>query len=53
MIPCNVIVYENVNRTVVSVIKPTVAMGMINNEELKQIAEKIETKLEHVFEAVK
>ena len=53
MFPCNVIVYEKANRTVVSVIKPTVAMGMINNEELKQIAEKIETKLEHVFEAVK
>lgn len=50
MLPCNVIVYDRAGRTVVSVIKPTVAMGMIQNSGLKQIAEDIEHKLNRVIE---
>lgn len=53
MLPCNVIIYEKDNYTMVSVIKPTIAMGMIKNSELKQIAEKIEGKLRNIINAVK
>jgi len=53
MLPCNVIVYEKENKTAISIIKPTVAMEMINNEKLKEVAKVIETKLEHVFDAIK
>lgn len=53
MLPCNVIIYEKENKTVISIIKPTVAMGMINNEKLKQIAATVETKLKNVFNFIK
>ncbi|MBA7510964.1 hypothetical protein ES705_02954 [subsurface metagenome] len=52
MLPCNVIVYEKEDKTVVSIIKPTVAMRMIENEELKQIATQVETKLKNVFDSI-
>lgn len=52
MLPCNVIVYEKEDKTVVSIIKPTVAMRMIENEELKQIAGDVETKLKNVFDSI-
>ena len=53
MLPCNVIVYEKENKTAISIIKPTVAMEMIDNKKLKQIAEEVETKFKNVFESVK
>lgn len=49
MLPCNVIVYEREGKSVVSVIKPTVAMGMIDNPELRELAEDVEAKLSTVF----
>ncbi|HOI74539.1 MAG TPA: DUF302 domain-containing protein [Syntrophales bacterium] len=52
MLPCNVIIYERGNRTVLSIVRPTVAMQMIDNVELKSIAELIEKKLKNVFDAV-
>lgn len=52
MLPCNVIVYEKDNSTVVSIIKPSAAMGMIDNDALKKIALRIEKKLEHVINAL-
>ncbi len=52
MLPCNVIVYEKGNKTIISIIKPTVAMGMIDNEELREIAEKIEKKLGDVINSI-
>lgn len=52
MLPCNVIVYEKGNKTIISIIKPTVAMGMIDNEELREIAEKIEKKLGDVIDSI-
>jgi uncharacterized protein (DUF302 family) len=52
MLPCNVIVYESGDKTTISIIKPTIAMSMIDNEELKQIAEDIEKKLKHVFDVI-
>jgi len=53
MLPCNVIVYEKGDKTVISISKPTVVMEMIDNKKLKELAGHIETKLEHVFDAIK
>ncbi len=52
MLPCNVILYEKGDKTVISIIRPTVAMKMIDNKKLKEVAEHIETKLKHVIDAL-
>lgn len=52
MLPCNVIVYEKEDKITIAVIKPTVAMKMIYNKKLKEIAENIEIKLENVIKAI-
>ncbi len=52
MLPCNVILYEKDGRTVISVIRPTVAMGMIDNERLKEIATEVEARLKEVFDSL-
>jgi uncharacterized protein (DUF302 family) len=53
MLPCNVIVYEKGNKTVLSVIRPTVAMQMLNNMELQTVAETVEGQLKKVFDSIK
>ena len=52
MLPCNVIVYEKGGKTVLSVIRPTIAMQMIENAELRQVAENVESQLKHAFDTV-
>lgn len=52
MLPCNVIVYEKGNKTVLSVIRPTIAMQMIDNMKLPKIAEAVEGQLKKVFDAI-
>ena len=52
MLPCNVVIYEKQDKTVVSIIKPTVAMKMVANVELAHIAATIEKKLKSVFDAI-
>ena len=52
MLPCNVVVYEKDSRTVVSVVKPTAMMAMLNNERLANIAETVEGLLKKVFDAI-
>jgi uncharacterized protein (DUF302 family) len=52
MLPCNVIVYEKDGKTAVSMIKPTVAMSMIQDERLLEVARKVELKLKKVFESI-
>jgi len=46
LLPCNVVVYEKAGRTNVTVIKPSVAMSMVENKELGSMAMAIEKKLE-------
>ena len=53
MLPCNVIVYEKGSKTVLSVIRPTVAMQMIENSELQIVAEAVEAQLKKSFDAIK
>ena len=52
MLPCNVIVYEKEMKTAISIINPSVAMQMIDNKELKEVAEAIETRLKRVIDAI-
>lgn len=53
MLPCNVILYEKDGRVIVSVIRPTVAMQMIQNEELGKTAREVEDQLKKAFDAMK
>jgi uncharacterized protein (DUF302 family) len=53
MLPCNVIVYEKGSNTVLSVIRPTIAMQMIDNVELQKLADTVEGQLKKAFDAVK
>jgi len=52
MLPCNVIVYEDGDNTTISIIRPTVAMKMINNQELKKIAATVEYQLKKAFDSI-
>ncbi len=52
LLPCNVIVYEMKSETYVSAIVPSVAMSMIENEELAGVAVEVEQKLERVVDGV-
>jgi uncharacterized protein (DUF302 family) len=53
MLPCNVIVYEKGGKTVLSVIRPTVAMQMVDNLELQKVAQAVEEQLKKAFDAIK
>jgi uncharacterized protein (DUF302 family) len=52
MLPCNVIVYEHDGRSVVATIRPTVAMQMIDNPDLRRIAKDVERRLKHAIDAL-
>ena len=53
MLPCNVILYEEEEQTTtVAVIKPSAAMGMIENKALEEVAKKVENALQQVFDEV-
>jgi uncharacterized protein (DUF302 family) len=52
LLPCNVIVYEKDHGTALAIIRPKVAMQMVNNEVLGKLAEDMEAKLEKVFNAI-
>lgn len=53
LLPCNVIVYDNGSKTVLSVIRPTVTMQMVGNVELQKIADAVEGQLKKAFDAIK
>ena len=52
LLPCNVIVYEDDNKVFVSAILPRVAMKMVENPSLADIAKKVEEKLKKVVDNV-
>ena len=45
LLPCNIIVYEDGGEVFASAILPSVAMGMVENESLPEIAKEVEDKL--------
>lgn len=51
-LPCNIIVYSDNDKIFVSTILPMIAMGMINNSKLREIAARIEEKLKKVIDTV-
>lgn len=52
LLPCNVIVYEKDNKTIVSIFDPLVMQEIIDNENMKPVAEEVKQKLQRVLEAV-
>jgi uncharacterized protein (DUF302 family) len=48
LLPCNVVIYEENGKVFISAILPTVAMGMIENQSLANIAKQVEEKLKKV-----
>ncbi|MDT3695395.1 MAG: DUF302 domain-containing protein [Ignavibacterium sp.] len=52
LLPCNVIVYEKDDKTVVSVFDPMIMTAVIDNPKVKTVAEEVKKKLERVFKAV-
>jgi uncharacterized protein (DUF302 family) len=52
LLPCNVIVYEKGDNTVVSVFDPMVMTKIIDNENIRSIAEDVKARMERVLEAV-
>ena len=51
-LPCNVIVYKDKGKVFASAILPTVAMRMVENPSLVDIAKKVEDKIKKVVEAI-
>ncbi|MDT8317127.1 MAG: DUF302 domain-containing protein [bacterium] len=53
LLPCNVIVYENEGGgATVSVIDPIVAMGMVENQALGEVAKEVREKLVNVINSL-
>ena len=52
LLPCNVIVYEKQDKTVVSIFNPMTMTKLVDNDGLKPVAEEVNTKLTRVLEAV-
>ena len=52
LLPCNIIIYEDNGETVISSILPTVAMNMVGNENLHDVAMKVEEKLKKVVDNI-
>lgn len=52
LLPCNVIVYEEKGIVTVSAIKPTSAMGMVENQNVASLAQEVEAKLEKVISSL-
>ncbi|MBE0538288.1 MAG: DUF302 domain-containing protein [Ignavibacterium sp.] len=52
LLPCNVIVYEKNDKTIVSVFDPQIMTLVIENPNIKPIAEEVKNKLQRVLEAV-
>ena len=52
LLPCNIVVYEKEEKTVISVFDPNVMAHLIDNPEMKPVAEEVKKKLQKVLAAV-
>lgn len=52
LLPCNVIVYEKEGSTVIGAFDPMMMATVIEQEEMRPIAEEVRKRLERVIEAV-
>ena len=48
-LPCNIVVYEDENKTIIKAINPEFSIGNLGNENLNQIAIEIKEKLKRVL----
>lgn len=52
LLPCNVIVYEKNDKSVISIFDPIVMTAVVDNPEMKPVAEEVKSKLKRVLEAI-
>ena len=52
LMPCNVIVYEKEGKVFISAVMLTVAMGMIDNAHLGEVAAQVEPKLKKAIDRI-
>lgn len=52
LLPCNVLVYEKDDSTIVSVFNPMIMTEIINNKNLTPVAQEVKERLERFLEAV-
>jgi len=52
LLPCNIIVYEKDNKSVVSVFDPTLMTKIVENDNITPIAEEVREKLQRVFKNI-
>ncbi|UCH64386.1 MAG: DUF302 domain-containing protein [Ignavibacterium sp.] len=52
MLPCNVVVYEKDDKSVLSIFAPTLMKNVISNESINSIADEVNVKLHRVFDNV-
>jgi uncharacterized protein (DUF302 family) len=52
LLPCNVIIYEKDNKTIVSFFDPMIMTTVIKKEELVPIAKEVKQKLQRVFAGI-
>jgi uncharacterized protein (DUF302 family) len=52
LLPCNIIVYEKDDQTIVSVFDPMIMTKVIDNEKIVPVAGQVKEKLERVLQSV-
>jgi uncharacterized protein (DUF302 family) len=52
LLPCNVVVYENNNKTIVSIFDPMMITAFVDNPTIREVATEIKAKLERVLESI-
>ncbi|MFA6090494.1 MAG: DUF302 domain-containing protein [Candidatus Gracilibacteria bacterium] len=52
LLPCNVILFKEEGKVIVSAILPSVAMNMVDNPNLGELAKAVEEKLKRVVESI-
>ena len=52
LLPCNVIVYEKDEKSVLSFFDPSLMKNIVSNESINSIADEVKDKLHRVFESV-
>jgi uncharacterized protein (DUF302 family) len=52
LLPCNIIVYEKDEKTVVSIFDPIVMAKVVDNPNMKSVAEEVKIKLQKVLTAI-
>ncbi|MCF7792861.1 MAG: DUF302 domain-containing protein [Candidatus Cloacimonetes bacterium] len=53
MLPCNMIVYEKEDKTVIAIMRPFAMMANLENPELDGVACDVENRLKELFDSIK